>query len=617
MIRILSDQLINQIAAGEVVERPAAVVKELVENALDAGARHIEVELERGGVGLIRIRDDGSGIEPDQLTLALQRHATSKIASFEDLEQVGSLGFRGEALPSILSVSRLRLVSRVAGAEHAWAVEGEGQLASGEPIPAAHPLGTQIEVRDLFFNTPARRKFLKTEATEYRQAHQAMQRIALSRFDVGFALKHNQRRIWEFAPAASASGREARLAEICGREFVDHAVPLDEQRLGMRLHGWVGLPSFARSQADLQFFYVNGRLVRDRLPSAALRRAFADVMHSTHHPAYVLYLELDPASVDVNVHPQKTEVRFRDGGSVHDMLFAAVHQLLRRVRPQDGATHDVALPSPLTAAPAVRSASSTPAWAARPQQQGFRYGAAASGAWSTQLAESRAEFGAGAGRATAAVGVAESASDSVRETPESDEFPLGHALAQLQGVYVLAQNRHGLVLVDAHAAHERILYERLKGELDRGGIAAQSLLVPQRLQLQEDEIEILEARREELARYGIVFDRSGPETVLLRAVPPLLTEAAVIELLRELAGDDQRRESASHFGELLEAQQRILADVACKAAIKANRKLSLAEMESLLRDMERTEMAGQCNHGRPTWIQVGMGELDRLFLRGR
>ncbi len=616
MIKILSDQLINQIAAGEVVERPAAVVKELVENALDAGARQIEVELERGGIGLIRIRDDGSGIEPDQLSLALQRHATSKIASFEDLEQVGSLGFRGEALPSILSVSRLRLVSRVAGAEHAWAIEGEGQLASAEPVPAAHPMGTQIEVRDLFFNTPARRKFLKTEATEYRQAHQAMQRIALSRFDVGFALKHNQRRIWEFSPAASASGREARLAEICGREFVDHAVPLDEQRLGMRLHGWVGLPSFARSQADLQFFYVNGRLVRDRLPSAALRRAFADVMHSTHHPAYVLYLEVDPASVDVNVHPQKTEVRFRDGGSVHDMLFAAVHQLLRRVRPQDGSTHDVALAPSTTATPAARLASLPPAWATRPQQQGFRYGAAAPVSWASPLAESRAEFGAGAGHAAAA-GSAASAPNADPEVQENDEFPLGHALAQLQGVYVLAQNRHGLVLVDAHAAHERILYERLKDQLDRGGIAAQALLVPQRLQLQEDEIETLESRREELARYGIVFDRSGPGTVLLRAVPPLLSEAAVIELLRELAGDDQRRESVSHFGEVLEAQQRILADVACKAAIKANRKLSLAEMEALLRDMERTEMAGQCNHGRPTWVQVGMGELDRLFLRGR
>jgi DNA mismatch repair protein MutL len=619
MIRILPDQLINQIAAGEVVERPAAVVKELVENALDAGARHIEVELERGGCGLIRIRDDGSGIERDQLGVALQRHATSKIASFEDLEQVASLGFRGEALPSILSVSRLRLVSRVADAEHAWAIDGEGGLESAEAVPAAHPAGTQIEVRDLFFNTPARRKFLKTEATEYRQAHQAMQRIALSRFDVGFSLKHNQRRIWEFAPAASASGREARIAEICGREFVEHSLTLDEQRLGMRLHGWVGLPSFARTQADLQFFYVNGRLVRDRLPSAALRRAFADVMHSTHHPAYVLYLELDPASVDVNVHPQKTEVRFRDGGKVHDMLFAAVHQLLRRVRPQDGAAHEVALERSARALPSASPASA--AWSARPQQQGFRYGSAAprSLAALSALAEPRSRFDAGAGPAAPERGADTPPVSEVVPAlaPESDEFPLGHALAQLQGIYVLAQNRQGLVLVDAHAAHERILYERLKAELDQGGIAAQSLLVPQSLQLHEDEVDALEARREELLRYGIVFDRSGPGAVLLRAVPLLLSESAVIELLRELAGDDQRRESDSHFGEVLEAQQRILADVACKAAIKANRKLTLTEMDALLRDMERTELAGQCNHGRPTWVQIGIGELDRLFLRGR
>ena len=323
MIRVLPDQLVNQIAAGEVVERPAAVVKELIENSLDAGARRIDVELERGGLGLIRIRDDGGGIEPSQMALAFERHATSKIASLDDLERVGSLGFRGEALPSILSVSRLRLTSCPPGGGHAWTLGGEGGLAERQPVPAAHPPGTSVEVRDLFFNTPARRKFLKAETTEFRHAQTALDRIALSRFDVGFSLRHNQRRVRDLAPADSAPARRARVAAICGEEFVAQAVEVDESRMGMRLHGWVGLPSFARNQADLQFFYVNGRLVRDRLPGFALRRAFADVMHSAHHPAYVLYLELDPAGVDVNVHPQKTEVRFREGARVHDMLFGA------------------------------------------------------------------------------------------------------------------------------------------------------------------------------------------------------------------------------------------------------------------------------------------------------
>lgn len=595
-IRVLPDQLINQIAAGEVVERPAAVVKELVENALDAGARRIEVELERGGTGLIRIRDDGRGIASDELATALQRHATSKIADFDDLERVATLGFRGEALPSILSVSRMRLSARVADADHGWMLAGEGRLERAQPAPCALPPGTCVEVADLFFNTPARRKFLKAEGTEFRHAQQALERIALSRYDVAFALKHNQRKVWDLAAADSEQAREARIATLCGDDFLSQSVTLDESRLGMRLYGRIGLPSFARPQADLQFFYVNGRLVRDRLPSFALRRAFADVMHSASQPAYLLYLEIDPAAVDVNVHPQKTEVRFRDGGAVHDLLFGAVHQALRRIRP-DPQTHSVD-PARVTSA-AVMS-----------EQAPLRYERAPGAApWS--VAESRPS-GFVAPAAASAVRIAAPEPVAEAATP-----PLGFALAQLHGVFVLAQNREGLVLVDAHAAHERVLYERMKAQMEKGGIPAQALLIPVTIVLHEDEVDALEQRREELYRYGIDIDRAGPASVRVRAVPPLLGAADVEGLIRSLVRDDDRRLSRSHFGEALDAQFRVLADVACKAAIKANRRLTLPEMDALLRDMERTELAGQCNHGRPTWVQFGMQDLDRLFLRGR
>ncbi len=601
-IRVLPDQLINQIAAGEVVERPAAVVKELVENALDAGARRIEVELERGGTGLIRIRDDGRGIARDELATALQRHATSKISSFDDLERVGTLGFRGEALPSILSVSRMRLSARVAESDHGWMLSGEGRLEQSTPAPCALPPGACVEVADLFFNTPARRKFLKAEGTEFRHAQQAMERIALSRFDVAFSLKHNQRRIWDLPAAGSEHAREARIATLCGDDFVAQSVTLDESRLGMRLHGRIGLPSFARPQGDLQFFYVNGRLVRDRLPSFALRRAFADVMHSTNYPAYLLYLELDPAAVDVNVHPQKTEVRFRDGSSVHDLLFAAVHQCLRRIRP-DAQTHRM---DPVQFASGVALTEQTP----------LRYGRASGSAMPPSVRTPSW------GVAEARVGYtlpepALAGGQPPADAEDIDAAPLGHALAQLHGVFVLAQNREGLVLVDAHAAHERVLYERMKAQMEKGGIPAQALLMPVAITLHEDEADVLEQRRDELYRFGIDIDRAGPASVRVRAVPPLLSVAEVEGLIRGLVRDDERRLSQSHFGEALDAQFRVLADVACKAAIKANRRLTLPEMDALLRDMERTELAGQCNHGRPTWVQFGMQDLDRLFLRGR
>ncbi|WP_293367689.1 DNA mismatch repair endonuclease MutL [Nevskia sp.] len=596
-IRVLDEQLINQIAAGEVVERPAAVVKELVENSLDAGATAIEVELEAGGLNLIRVRDDGFGIARDQLALALTRHATSKINDLDDLERVTSFGFRGEALPSILSVSRFALTSRTEDQPHGWKISGNGVPDDAAPQPAAHPQGTTIEVRDLFFNTPARRKFMKADGTEFRHVDQILRRLALTRFDLRLKLSHNGRRHFELARADSEAARAARIAQVCGDEFFANAVTLDEQRLGLRLWGWVALPSFARAQADLQFLYVNGRNVRDKLLGHALRRAYADVLHSQRHPAFVLFLELDPARVDVNVHPQKTEVRFRDASVIHDFLFGAVHQLLRRIRPEPGQHHRVEFEAP--AAPAFE-----------PTQTPFRYATAgATPSWPVR------ERVAAGHQASSWPLYREQTAEPVQAS--TDEAPLGRAIAQIRGVFVLAENRHGLVLVDAHAAHERVIYERFKRELAADGIASQRLLLPEAIAVGEGEADELEAQSESLRRFGLLLDRSGPDTITVRAVPALLIKADLAALLRTLCGGFDAAESAEHFGEALDAQHRILADMACRAAIKANRRLTLPEMDALLRDMEQTPNAGQCNHGRPTWVQIDADGLDRLFLRGR
>jgi DNA mismatch repair protein MutL len=598
-IRILPDQLINQIAAGEVIERPAAAVKELVENSLDAGARKIEIEVEGGGIALIRVRDDGRGMPRQELPLALARHATSKIASLEDLERVASLGFRGEALPSILSVSRLTLTSRVAGETHAWQLAGEGALNSPEPLPAPHPVGTTVEVRDLFFNTPARRKFMRAESTEFRHIDQLIRRLALSRFEVGFRLRHQTRSVMDLRAASDERAREVRVGDTCGEDFLQNALYLEEERMGLRLWGWLALPSFSRAQADLQHFYVNGRAVRDKLLGYALRRAYADVLHSTRYPAYVLYLELDPVTVDVNVHPGKAEVRFRDSTRVHDFLFGAVHRVIRSVQPNPEQHHRVQL------------AAVDQATAGTQPQRVLHY----------QIPRS---VPAMAGEAT--VDLARSAWSALPPLrhelpalyPETlADAPLGHALGQLQGIYILAQNRQGLVLVDMHAAHERVIYERFKQQLAAGGIAAQTLLVPISLSVQEDEAQLAEQRREDFSRLGLVLDRVGPQSLLVRAVPSLLAAGDVTVLIHELLGRETDSPAHGHFAEIRDAQSRVLAEMACKAAIKAHRKLTLAEMEALLRDMERTELSGQCNHGRPTWVQVEMGELDRLFLRGR
>jgi len=604
-IRLLPDVLINQIAAGEVVERPAAVVKELVENSLDAGARRVEVDLEQGGLALIRVRDDGRGIALDELPLALARHATSKIASLADLESVDSLGFRGEALPSILSVSRLTLGSRTAASEHGWSIGGSGALDTQVvPQALAHPPGTSVEVCDLFFNTPARRKFLKSPSTELRHVEQWLRRLALGRTDVGLVLRHERRRLMDLAPVIDDATRDARLKAVCGDEFLEHRVLVDESRHDLRLTGWFARPSFSRASADLQYFYVNGRCVRDRLVAFALRRALADAMHSTRHPAFVLYLELDPRAVDVNVHPQKTEVRFRDSARVHDFLFGAIQQRLRDLRPQAdqhrvhfGPSASSEAPVANTTAPAATRpwAASTPSLPLSVREPTF-----AQTAWGLMRDSARTQAGA-----------------PVVEPEPSQEYALGRALAQLHDVFILAENARGLVLVDAHAAHERVLYERMKRELADGPVPSQALLVPEPIHVAEDEADVLESRRDELSGLGISLDRVGPATVVVRAAPPLLGREDVSALIAGLVRDEGRPAPHAHLGEVLDAQSRVLADVACRAAIKANRRLSLPEMDALLRDMERTELADQCNHGRPTWVQLEMSELDRLFLRGR
>jgi DNA mismatch repair protein MutL len=604
-IRRLPTQLVNQIAAGEVVERPASVVKELMENSLDAGARRIEIEIEQGGTKLIRVRDDGAGIPQDQLALALSRHATSKVASLEDLEAIGSMGFRGEALPSIGSVSRLRLVSRSQESEQAWELEGDGSDRVAEPKPAAHPQGTSIEVRDLFYNTPARRKFLRTDKTEFSHIQGLVQRLALVRFDVGFTLQHNRRAIFSLPPCADRQARETRIAELLGRAFLDNALYHEEQAGDLILGGWIARPSFSRSQADMQYFYVNQRMVRDKLVTHAVRQAYQDVLYHGRHPAYLLFLSLDPRKVDVNVHPTKHEVRFRDSRSVHDFLFRGVHRALADTRPKaevpDQGRPEVASPRP-------ESMSESPFHTGQGQRE-IPMGLA------EPAAAYRAGFDLQRPEPTSAGQHRPIPSDEHgTQADEEATPPLGFALAQLHGVYVLAQNRQGLVLVDMHAAHERITYERFKLTYREGGIVHQPLLVPVTVQVSPREADLAERLSESLAQLGIEVSRMGQGSLAVRGIPALLQGADAEGLLRDLLSD------LAEHGESRRLEREIddvLATMACHGSVRANRKLTLEEMNALLREMERTERADQCNHGRPTWVQLGMGELDRLFLRGR
>jgi DNA mismatch repair protein MutL len=585
-IRVLPSTLVDQIAAGEIIERPASVLKELVENALDAGAARIEVDLEQGGVRCCRVRDDGCGIALDELRLALTRHATSKIASLEDLGVVRTLGFRGEALPSIASVSRLSLTSRVASAATGSRICAEGG-EPGSPAPAAHPVGTTVEVRDLFYNTPARRKFLRAEKTELGHVRQLLERLALTRFDVAFDLTHNGRVLLEIPAAHGERARELRVARLCGESFMEHALHMAHEATGLRLHGWIAQPTFARSQTDLQYLYVNGRSVRDKLLAHAARRAYEDVLFHGRHPAYVLYLELDPARVDVNAHPAKHEVRFRDAGVVHDFVLHTVEEALASTRPHAHAHGPTQRPHAHAHdhGPGVRAG-------AVPVRQRVL-----SVASPMVVEEQLATYGR-----------------MHEEAPAPAGQPLGNALAQLHGVYVLAQNESGLVLVDMHAAHERVLYERLKSTFLAGAIPAQALIVPLALELSHGEAELAEDAAEELHQLGLVLDRSGPNSVRVRALPSLLGEMDARGFVQDVLSDLAEHGRSRRIEETLQA---LLASMACHGAVRAHRRLTVPEMNALLREMERTERADQCNHGRPTWTQISLHELDALFLRGR
>ena len=619
-IQVLPDLLINQIAAGEVIERPAAALKELLENSLDAGAHDVVVQLASGGTKLVKVSDDGCGIGKQELALALARHATSKIATLDDLECIASLGFRGEALASISSVSRLSLVSRTADAAAAWQVEAEGRDMAASVTPAAAPVGTCVEVRDLFFNTPARRKFLRTEQTEFQRIEDMVKRVALSRFGVSFTLQHNQRVVHRFEKARTPAEQQRRVAQVCGPAFIESAVHIDFDNNGLKLSGFVSLPTFSRSQQDLQYFYVNGRVIRDKLVAHAIRQAYRDVLHEGRHPAFVLYLELDPALVDVNVHPTKHEVRFRDSRLVHDFLFSALHRALADVRPDTAAAAPASAfaagggfggASAPTNDAALREHARMPLFSPGPVAYTAGIGTPRPEQVRNQMA-SYSEF-----RAAPAVATETPAGamhpDEAGAASEAGP-PLGYAIAQLHGIYVLAQNAHGLVIVDMHAAHERLTYEHMKAAADDDGIKAQPLLVPLAVAVSEAEADCAEAQADALMQLGLGMERLGPETLSVRQVPAILRNANIEQLLRDVLSDLREHGTSDR---ILAARDEILSTMACHGAVRANRQLTLPEMNALLRDMERTERSGQCNHGRPTWHQVSVAELDRLFKRGQ
>ncbi|WP_313413070.1 DNA mismatch repair endonuclease MutL [Stenotrophomonas sp.] len=625
-IRPLPDILINQIAAGEVVERPASVVKELVENAIDAGASRVDIDLEEGGVRLIRIRDNGSGIAPEQLPLAVSRHATSKIADLDDLESVATLGFRGEALPSIASVSRFTLSSRRAHDEHGSALQIEGGKI-GEVTPRAHAPGTTVEVRELFYNVPARRKFLRAERTELGHIEEWLRSLALARPDVELRVSHNGKASRRYKPGDLYS--DARLAETLGEDFANQAVRVDHSGAGLRLHGWIAQPHYSRASADQQYLYVNGRSVRDRSVAHAVKMAYGDVLYHGRQPAYVLFLELDPTRVDVNVHPAKHEVRFRDSRLVHDFVYRTLKDALADTRAGMSAQEIGAgpvHPADATAAATASSAGASGFGLVRGPAPGA--GSGGGGGFSgwrqqqplgLQVADAPAAYAAlyatpaGAERA-AALPPMPTENGLPVTSADAGVPPLGYAIAQLHGIYILAENAEGLIVVDMHAAHERIGYERLKNAHDGIGLQSQPLLVPITLAVGEREADTAESEAETLAALGFEVTRAGPGSLHVRSIPALLAHAEPEGLLRDVLTDlrehGQSRRVAS-------ARDELLSTMACHGAVRANRRLTVPEMNALLRDMEITERSGQCNHGRPTWARFSLAEIDRWFLRGR
>ena len=597
-IRQLPDTLINQIAAGEVVERPASVVKELVENALDAGALRIDIDLEEGGIRLIRIRDDGGGIAPEQLSLAVSRHATSKIASLDDLEAVATLGFRGEALPSIASVSRFSLASRRPGDEHGSALQVEGGKL-GEVIPKSQAPGTTVEVRELFYNVPARRKFLRAERTELGHIEEWLRSLALARPDVELRVTHNGKASRRYKPDLLESS--SRLHETLGEDFAREALRVDHSAAGLRLHGWIAQPNYSRASADQQYLYVNGRAVRDRNIAHAVKMAYQDVLFHGRQPAYVLFLEIDPTRVDVNVHPAKHEVRFRDTRLVHDFVYRTLQDALAATRAGIAVTQ-VGMASNAFAGntPGGFPAAPQP-WT--PIQQS---------PLGLDIAEAPAAYAAL--YATPFNAQAQGQVPALQESGDATLPPLGYAIAQLHGIYILAENADGLIVVDMHAAHERIGYEKLKSAHDGIGLHSQPLLVPLMLAVAEREAEVAERETGTLAALGFEVTRSGPQSLSVRSVPALLAHAEPESLLRDVLTDLREHGETRRIAA---ARDELLSTMACHGAVRANRRLTLPEMNALLREMEITERSGQCNHGRPTWARFSLAEIDRWFLRGR
>lgn len=645
-IKRLPDVLINQIAAGEVVERPASVLKELVENSLDAGATRVEIEIEGGGARRIRISDNGAGIAENELQLALTRHATSKISSLEDLEQVLSFGFRGEALPSVASVSRFSLASRTLGSrtlgsrtlgsEHGFVVNADGSTL-GKPEPIAMPYGTRIDVRELFYNIPARRKFLKAERTEYGHIEDALHTIALAHPQVEFRLSHNGKseRIYtpqkERLPQDESTRPDDRLRSVFGPNFEAASIALDESLAGLWLRGRLGLPTAARAQADQQYFYVNGRPVRDRVVTHAVRQAYSDVLFHGRHPAYVLFLTLDPARVDVNVHPAKSEVRFRDGRLVHDFVFRTLHEALKDTRAGLTAAVPAGLPAALLNPEQGRLT--------LPNNLSSQTGVAPAFTWNrfqnagastTSLAALATLYGPPAAQDSAPSGLRDATPMARYDVSNAmapnanfagqpgidthSDAPLGYALAQLHGVFILAQNNAGLIIVDMHAAHERITLERMKAALNTHTLSAQTLLVPMSFSVSQREAQAVEDHADLLDSLSFTLLRAGPESVRLSRVPSLLQDLDLDTLTRDLVADLVQHQSAAR---LQAVSDEVLGNIACHASVRANRRLTIPEMNALLRDMETTERSGQCNHGRPTWVQLGQADLDRLFARGR
>lgn len=612
-IQRLTSHLANQIAAGEVIERPASIVKELIENSLDAGSQQIDIDIDKGGIQRIRVRDDGHGIHKEDLILALDRHATSKIQTLDDLEGIMTLGFRGEALASMSSVARVNLSSSTETTQHGWKIICDyRQERSSAPTPIAHARGTTVEVCDLFFNTPARRKFLKSEQTEFSHIETLIKRLSLSHFSIGFSLHHNKRPIYQLHPATDEAAKEQRIATLCSRSFIENAIYIDMKSIDLRLWGWISLPTFSRNQNDLQYFYVNRRMVKDKLINHAVKQAYQDVLYSGRHPAFTLFIELDPRAVDVNAHPAKYEVRFRESRSVYDFVKQSLQKALANTRPIPQ-TIDLAVSTTKLSASSNEKIADSSSKLSDPQQNTFPLQVSAD---STRYAIETDK--------TLYVSFPKEEADLIEKnpsildtTPIEDllcDPPLGFALAQLHGIYILAENTQGLILVDIHAAHERILYECLKRELKNKGIKTQLLLIPVCLTLSQREMVLLDENANLFNQFGFKFENLGPDTVVIRQIPELLAQSNIEQLVHDVLSDLIQHGNSQLLSEKI---NELLSSIACHSAIRANRNMTLIEMNQLLRDMEKTSRSNQCNHGRPTWKQWSLSDLDRFFLRGR